>query len=318
MLNANSLSPFIKVNCGSSDDKLLYYISVPINYSIKFVLYHLISIPTFVKSDYFSVVPAHRHILKEDNSETYFALTKPCKKLATTYQCDEATPISSESCSTRMISTHKSTGCPIVAVNINHSYIEPIPETNQVLLCLPKLEHLEFYCTNKVEKRNLQGIFLFSSTSCDIMYEGSFLPKNLNTTGELTMSDFFISNITMHTRLPFNLTLEHLQLNISPELIKAAPGPVNSLLSLDVPTHFSILYILCSVLATLFVIFTIYFCVKREVYKPVQTEPTRSDTFTFISPPVSQPMVQPTIKPSVIPMIDFTKLTLPKSSTVQA
>lgn len=174
-LSFSELTKFLKVACAKTSNKIVYYISIPINYETNFALFHLLSMPSLVGShDYVSVLPEVRHVLQ--GTEVALAVTSQCPKLGA-------------------------------------FHVEVLPETNQFLLCFPTSQNLIFTCNGFVEKWSLQGIFLFGSNYCTITFDNPVLKVQLNTTGELELADFALTNVSHVNLLVFNFTLAHFNLD---------------------------------------------------------------------------------------------------------
>ena len=57
----------INVHCQHDGDKIIYILTIPIEYNTQFDLYYLKPIPTLIKDEYFTIIPNFKYVLKNKN-----------------------------------------------------------------------------------------------------------------------------------------------------------------------------------------------------------------------------------------------------------
>lgn len=143
-----------------------------------------------------------------------------------------------DSCSVQAVRRQPYLNCPKVFVNLNSSFIQNIYETSQYIFYFPHVEILEFDCPSYSEQKQLKGVYLYYNRNCNLKFQNQTLPTSLNTTSEMLISDFSltIDNATGKI-LPFNVSLNHLQMELSLEYYSAHPVPISSSV-FEGKTHF--------------------------------------------------------------------------------
>lgn len=288
-LDLTTLPPYLmeellKVSCEIKLGKIYYYISVPVNFETNFTLYKLLSLPSYVRSEYYlSVIPERRFILEDPSTSTYLSPTVSCVKLPTRFQCEEASPMHQDSCSVRAVKRTQSLICPKVFVNLNDSFVQSIPETSQYVFYFPRTETVEFNCPSYSERKVMIGIYLYYNRNCVVSFRNQTLPTSFNTTAEMLISDFALSmENSSYSLLPFNVSLSHLQMELSPEYYSSAPTPIQSVKFENIH-HLYVLYGICIILFVLFLVVLITFSCKRA--RKARQTPVLA-TGEFISSPL--------------------------------
>lgn len=79
-------SPFeiddlLRISCSVIFDKIIYFVSISTNYNQTFSQLHLLSVPVLVRSEYVTAIPEYRHMLRDDDTSTFYALSQPCIRI---------------------------------------------------------------------------------------------------------------------------------------------------------------------------------------------------------------------------------------------
>lgn len=186
MLNYQSI---MNVHCQQNKDKIIYFLTIPLEYNIQFELYYLQSVPTLVKGEYFTIIPNFKYLLTNQGS------IKPLLDICSTngmYHCpSKLITTANTTCEANIINGTSTKGCLYTQITTNQNHLELIQHTNQYLGWFTTDSNMEVRCPE--EKRILRplGIFLMkTSGNCDISFNGKILKKNILTVNTPTMVDF--------------------------------------------------------------------------------------------------------------------------------
>lgn len=172
--NILEIESILKVNCKIEPMRIVYFISIPINYETNFDLYYLYSIPMRYNSEYHTIIPNIKYLLMSNNQ--IVPLNNMCVRI-TTYQCPATSPIHYEAiCEEEILQRHTSNKCQFTNLNINQNFIEIIPETNNYLVVFPKREEITIKCPDNTEIKTLIGIHLIKDNkNCEILFRNKSL-----------------------------------------------------------------------------------------------------------------------------------------------
>lgn len=171
----------LKVNCKIEVNKIIYLISIPINYNKNFELFYLYSLPTRHGSEFVTIIPDAKYFLKSSQE------IKPLNAMCThgkVYQChDQFTFQSNSSCEEDILIKQTPHKCDFTKLSIKTSYVEMIPEINQYLTIFLKEETIKIKCPTYTDLKPLIGIFLIKSDNCEIYIKEQKLNFNDKTYG---------------------------------------------------------------------------------------------------------------------------------------
>lgn len=210
----------IEIHCKVENNRINYLLSIPIDFDILFDLYYLLPIPTKRESEYFTIIPDSKYILKSKNN-----LLKPLSDRCTEgkiFHCPSYLQISSKTdCEKQILSEERTNQCRYDRLQVVESHMEIIPEIDHYLAVFPTEQKLKIKCQEKIESRTLSGIFLIKGSSCEVLYNNQKLNFLDKTYGKplvmdklpLDFKETNISNYKIHLKtlklaeVPKNLVL---------------------------------------------------------------------------------------------------------------
>jgi len=177
--NTFIIQKFIDIECYISNNKITYFLKVPVMQVFNFKYYHLYSAPIFNGSQFKALVPRNKFLLKNELYHTF--TSDPCKKATPQdYICQKLSLEESavnEPCEVRVLNNKNTSACQKIQVVVTRSRILPIDETNQLIGIFPEPEVVKLNCNHHIESVRLQGSFLFNvPRSCELLTnQGRFL-----------------------------------------------------------------------------------------------------------------------------------------------
>lgn len=167
-LNISELQQLIEVNCEIVNNKILFFLSFPINHNIKFELYYLLSLPTYQDHKYVTIIPTNKYFLK--SRDVIKPLNGPCV-LTTSYQCFQNNiNINIDTCEKQLLSNENIKQCEYVLLDIQDNFLEFIPEINQYIAVFPQKETLKIESHDSKEIKELQGVYLIEPVPNSKLY----------------------------------------------------------------------------------------------------------------------------------------------------
>lgn len=172
--NILNFESIIEVHCKIETNRINYLLSIPIDFDTQFDLYHLLPIPTKHESEYFTIIPDTKYILKSKDN-----LVKPLSDKCTEgkiFHCPSHLQISSKTdCEKQVLSEEKTSQCNYIHLEVTDNHIEIIPEIDHYLAVFPSEQKLKFKCQNEIETKTLIGIYLIKGSSCEVIYNNQKL-----------------------------------------------------------------------------------------------------------------------------------------------
>lgn len=165
----------IKINCKVDNDKIIYFLSLPIDYETNFNLYYFLSIPSKYESEFVTIIPINKYILKSKIDNSVKSLSDKCTQGKPYHCASHLLTNANTSCEENILLHQNTNTCRFSKLQILENHIEIIPELNQFLAVFPKEEKIQFHCQSQVETKILQGIFLLKENSCRIVYKSQEL-----------------------------------------------------------------------------------------------------------------------------------------------
>lgn len=177
--NILDFESIIEIRCKVETNRINYLLSIPIDYEILFDLYYLLPIPTKHESEYLTIIPETKYVLKSGNN-----LVKPLIDRCTQgkiFHCPSHLLINFQSsCEKQVLIEEKTSHCRYNHLLIPENHIEIIPEIDQYLAVFSKEEEIKFKCQEQTETQTLIGIYLIKKSHCDVIFRNqrlNFLDK---------------------------------------------------------------------------------------------------------------------------------------------
>ncbi|KAL1463854.1 hypothetical protein WDU94_015554 [Cyamophila willieti] len=156
--NIFQFEKLIEVDCHIEDTKIVYLLHLPINFQIEFELYYLLPLPTFIESNYFTVIPTSRYILKSNN--IIKPLTGRCNPNKP-HQCSSHLLSNSNvKCETQILNKEQTSDCQLIKLEIGENKLELLADINQFLAVFSSKDTLTFRCEENTEIENLVKYFI--------------------------------------------------------------------------------------------------------------------------------------------------------------
>lgn len=209
--NILELENAIKVNCKVEKDKIIYFLSIPINFEEEFSLYHLLPIPTMIKSEYATIFNDIKYILKSKDNKIK-SLKGICAK-AKYFQCSNQLITNHHAtCEEALLTLGNTSSCKYTKLQIPKNHLEMIIEINQYLAVFPKTDEIKLICQKETQTKLLKGIYLINQKNCKLFYHGEEILYQTKSYGkpaiienfELKLKEQQISNFTIKMK-----TLNH-------------------------------------------------------------------------------------------------------------
>lgn len=206
--NLLEIEKLISVNCKLQNNKIVYFIEIPINYETQFELIHLIPTPTKHNSDFVTIIPNSEYILKSEDGHLRSLYDVCTRNKENTYQCpSKIKEITEDSCEKNFILQNNVENCHFIKLNIKKNHIEYIEEINQYLAIFPNPEHLQAKCNQGDSISDIQGILLIKEDNCKLQIKNKNLLFKQGTFGKpLVIENFEINyNITKIPKMAIEL-----------------------------------------------------------------------------------------------------------------
>lgn len=164
----------LKVNCKIESSQIIYFISIPINYETNFDLYHLISTPTKYGSEFVTIIPDSKYVLK--TNKDIIPLSDMCIQ-SRIYQCPNKFHAHiNPACEEEVLNQQHTSQCHYTKLDIQENHFELLPEINQYLAILPKEEKITTICPEGTSIQSLAGIYLIKGgNNCEIIFKNQKL-----------------------------------------------------------------------------------------------------------------------------------------------
>lgn len=244
--NIPNFQNIIEVNCHLEKSKIVYLLSLPINFKTNFELYYLIPIPTLMNSQFITLMPSTKYLLKFENN--FKPLTGRCT-FNTFFSCPSKLLSSDDVTCEKQIILHSNTqNCKYVQLNIPQNEIELLHDINQYLAVFPHKDTLTLKCKQETQIENFNGIFLVDKEPCNIIYKEQELLFERKSVGKpLILKDINFTSVKLSDmKLELhNLELGEIPINI---ISSATPKPNRHFESLTI----SIVYLISIIICVLF------------------------------------------------------------------
>lgn len=215
--NILNFESVIGVTCKVEKNKIEYFLSIPIDYNIQFDLFYMLPIPTKIESEFVTLIPNTRYLLKSEN------LIKPLNDICThsnIFHCpNHLQDNNNHLCEKQILLKGNSSKCHYIKINIENNNIEVIPEINQFLAVFPVEEKLIIKCARETETRILQGIYLIENSPCKIIFQNQELTFQDKTFGQ----PFIINKLNLEFN---NLNISPMKINLKTLKLKEISMPV--------------------------------------------------------------------------------------------
>ncbi|KAL1493860.1 hypothetical protein ABEB36_009546 [Hypothenemus hampei] len=202
--NILSLESMIKVNCKFESTRVIYFLHIPIEYEKDFELYSLRSIPAKHESEYFTIIPNSKFVLKSLSENLITSLSDKCTKNGI-YHCEDKTRgIIGTSCEENLLTHQTGAHCQLTKLQIKGNYIYYISKINQFLAICLEQEEIQINCENSIETRKLMGIFLIKKDSCKLYFRKHELSFNEIPRFEIELKKIGPIEPPVHSLIPIN------------------------------------------------------------------------------------------------------------------
>lgn len=210
--NLSELQKLIDVSCKVVNNKIVFFLSFPVNYNTKFDLYYLLSIPTHTNLGFATILPKNKYLLKSGN--IIKTMNNKCE-LGTSYQCfsKDVDHSNADNCETEILQTETPTGCQYTPLEITGNHIDFIPEINHYLIVFPELDVIKFDLVTGLEIKKLKGIFLLESVNGKLIYRDQELYFHQISTGKPFILNNIIVNITEDKVSNLKIKLSNIRLD---------------------------------------------------------------------------------------------------------
>lgn len=172
--NVPDFEKILDVNCHIENTKIIYLLSIPINFKMNFQLYHLHSIPSFIGPNIVTLITNNKYILK--SGDTIKPLKEKCLMKKHYQRPTHFLNNNEVNCEKQIFGNEGIENCKYIKIELPSNKIELITETNQYLVVFPLKNQLNFECKEKTEIETLQGIYLIEKEPCKVFYKNELLP----------------------------------------------------------------------------------------------------------------------------------------------
>lgn len=167
--NILDFEKIMKVNCKIELNRIVYFLSIPIDYDKEFELFYLAPVPTKFKSTFVTIIPDVKYLLKSND------VLKPLSDICTyskLYHCASRLQLNHEAtCERQLLLSKNISHCQYTELSIKRNHIEIIPEINQYLAVFPHVEKIVIECPQETETKVLHGIYLLKADTCKIIFD---------------------------------------------------------------------------------------------------------------------------------------------------
>lgn len=256
--NILNFESIIKVNCKIDLNKVTYFLTIPVDFEDEYQLYYLLSLPTKYQSEFVTVVPNIKYLLKSKNDDAIKSLNANCVQGRPHHCSNQLLTSSPSSCEKKIIQQETSSNCTFTRLRIAQNHIEVIPELNQYLAVFPNEEKLQINCQNRVETKILQGVFLIKENICKLVFQGEELPLREFSIGKPMIIESPPLYIQHKVQPKFDIEIKKLNLGeLSPNA--AIPVIEDPIGYMTIPSFWTV-----SLYAVLVVLIAWYFIFKRN------------------------------------------------------
>lgn len=207
----------IKVNCRIEPTRISYFLSIPINYEHDFELFYLNSIPTKHESEYVTIIPDVKYLLKSKNENKIWPLDHLCTQGIRYYQCASHLLTSQRAeCEKGILQDGSNNKCQFTTLTINQNHLELLPLINQYLAVFPTQEEIKLQCEHETETKNLIGIYLIKQQNCDLFFRNQRISYQEFTLGSPTVISSRELKLQKSNFTGFQIKLKNLNLQDIP------------------------------------------------------------------------------------------------------
>lgn len=232
--NIPAFQRLLSINCKIEKKKIIYLISIPINFETDFELFYLFPIPSKTTHGYVTILPNNKYFLK--SNQIVKSLDSSCIQ-DTVFQCPSTSLNNyADECEIKLLQNEDTSQCQYVNLEIPNNHVEVVPEINQLLIVFPQEDLVKIQCPNDIESKILEGIFLIEKNDCKILFKNNVIEFEVKSNAKPIFMDQL--NIIDHkiTNSRSKIVLRNLKLNeISPnqlQPIEDESNIVNSIISL--------------------------------------------------------------------------------------
>jgi len=173
--NILKFEALLKINCKIDPNRITYFLTLPINYETEFDIYFMLSLPTKFKSDYVTIIPSSKFLLKSKTDHSIKPLFDTCSfgnpwNCGSKLQAHHAIP-----CEQQVLLNQNISKCQFTLLEIHGNHVEIVPEINEYLAVFPIEEKLTIQCETRSETKSLSGIFLIRKSSCKLIFQNQEL-----------------------------------------------------------------------------------------------------------------------------------------------
>lgn len=212
--NILEFESLIQVNCKIEPDQITYFLSLPIDFEENYNLYYLKPIPTKHESEYVTIVPNIKYLLKLENK--IIPLRDICTK-NTVFQCpNHLISRNNANCEEQIILQNNPQQCQYTRISIRENQIEFIFEINQYLAVFSKDEKFISQCEGQTETKSLNGIFLIKNNNCKLFLNKEEITYNEKSYGTPLIINGLHFNISKTKISNFTIELKTLKLENIP------------------------------------------------------------------------------------------------------
>lgn len=169
ILNYQSI---IKIHCRHKGDKIIYFLTIPIEYNTSFELYYLESLPMQIENEYLTIIPNFKYLLKNQNFVK--PLLDKCVTNGIYHHCPSNIVLDGNTtCESNILQGKSIDDCSYTRINNVHDQLQALPFTNKYLGCFSKESTMDVHCKNERKILRPKGIFLMEiSEDCQVNFNG--------------------------------------------------------------------------------------------------------------------------------------------------
>lgn len=135
-------------------------------------------IPTKFESDYVTIIPSVKTLLKSNVDQKVWPLNNMCFGDGKRFQCDSDLLLNYKGkCETKLLLYGNTSDCEFTKLKIRKNHLEVLPNTNKFLAVFTNREEIKISCPDREETQVLQGIFLIQPDNCDLVYQNYKVPQ---------------------------------------------------------------------------------------------------------------------------------------------
>lgn len=214
----------IKVRCNVRSERIVYFLTLPIYKTTDYHLYYLYPVPWLINNSYTTIIPKHKYLLKQTNSNEVLPLIDRCA-FNEMFYCNAALlSYATSGCESNILSNGSTFGCKFTKLHITDNYLSIVPETNQLIAVFPQEDRIIIKSTNQAETMSLQGIHLINPKADSVYYHDKLMSAQLTSIGSptflsippLNLESLNLTRMSLHFD-DINLkTLDNFHLNLNP------------------------------------------------------------------------------------------------------